>query len=72
MIEGLNVTSRVCFDHGMNSWTNSRGGLLFHQDYEGYKFPEEKTLVLELIREGLSVGESQHFDIKELIAMGSL
>ena len=72
MIEALDVTSRVCFDHSMNSWTNSRGGLLFHQDYEGYKFPEEKPLVLELIREGLSVEESQHIDVKELIALGSL
>ena len=72
MIEAFDVTSRVCFDHSMNSWTNSRGGLLFHQDYEGYKFPEEKLLVLELIGEGLSVDESQHIDVKELIAMGSL
>jgi radical SAM superfamily enzyme YgiQ (UPF0313 family) len=72
MIENLNITSRVCFDHNMNSWTNKRGGLLFSQDYEGYKFPEEKPLVLELIREGLLVDESRHIDIKELIAMGSL
>lgn len=72
MIENLNVTSRVCFDHNMNSWTNRQGGLLFSQDYEGYKFPEEKAHVLELIQEGLSVDESRHIDIKELIAMGSL
>jgi radical SAM superfamily enzyme YgiQ (UPF0313 family) len=72
MIEGLNVTSHICFDHNMNSWTNQRGGLLFSQDYEGYKFPEEKPHVLELIREGLSVDESRHIDIQELIAMGSL
>jgi len=72
MIEDLNVTSRVCFDHSMNSWTNNRGGLLFHQDYEGYKFPEEKPLVLNLIREGLSIDESRHINVKELIAMGSL
>jgi len=56
-IEGLDVTSRVCFDHMMNSWKNRYGGLLFHQDYEGYKFPEEKPRVLELIQEGLAVGE---------------
>ncbi len=56
-IEGLDVTSRVCFDHMMNSWRNRRGGLLFHQDYEGYKFPEEKPRVLDLIQEGLAVGE---------------
>jgi hypothetical protein len=68
-IEGLNVTSRVCFDHSMNAWTNRRGGLLFHQDYEGYKFPEEKPLVLELIHEGLSINESKHLDGKDLIAM---
>lgn len=72
MIEKLKVTSRVCFDHNMNSWTNRQGGLLFHMDYEGYKFPEEKPHVLELIREGLSVDETRHINIKELIAMGSL
>ena len=72
MIEGLNVTSRVCFDHNMNSWTNKHGGLLFHQDYEGYKFPEEKPFVLELIREGLALDESRHIDVKDLIAMRSL
>ena len=70
MIEGLNVTSRVCFDHQMNSWTNRHGGLLFH--HEGYKFPEEKPFVLELIREGLSIDESRHIDVKDLIAMKSL
>jgi hypothetical protein len=26
-------------------------------DYEGYKFPEEKGMVLELIEEGLRVSE---------------
>lgn len=72
MIEGLNVASRVCFDHQMNSWSNRLGGLLFHQDYEGYKFPEEKPLVLELIREGLSIDESRHVNVKDLIALGSL
>ncbi len=72
MIENLKVTSHVCFDHNMNSWTNRQGGLLFSLDYEGYKFPEEKPRVLELIREGLTVDESRHIDIKELIALGSL
>jgi len=72
MIENLNVTSRVCFDHNMNSWTNRLGGLLFSQDYEGYKFPEEKPRVMALIYEGLEVEESRHVDIKELIAMSSL
>ena len=56
----------------MNAWTGRNGGTLFHMDYEGYKFPEEKPRVLELIHEGLMVDESRHIDIKELVAMGSL
>jgi histone acetyltransferase (RNA polymerase elongator complex component) len=72
MIGRLDVTSKVCFDHAMNSWTDRRGGLLFKQDYEGYKFPEEKPLVLERIREGLAVNESMHINVKELMAMESL
>lgn len=72
MMENLHVNSRVCFDHNMNAWSNHRGGLLFSQSYEGYKFPDEKPQVLDLIREGLSVPESLHVNIKELIAMGSL
>ena len=57
MIGSLEVTSRVCFDHAMNSWTDRRGGLLFRQDYEGYQFPEEKPLLLERIGEGLAVDQ---------------
>lgn len=72
MIESLDVTSRVCFDHNINAWTNKRGGLLFRQDYEGYKFPEEKPLLLELIAEGLSIDESRHVDVKDLISLSSL
>jgi len=72
MIENLNVTSSVCFDHNMNSWTNKQGGLLFSQSYEGYKFPDEKPRVLALIKEGLAVDESRHINIKELIELGSL
>jgi len=53
MIEALEVTSRVCFDHAGNYWLNRRGHLLFTQDYEGYRFPGEKARVLALIDEGL-------------------
>jgi radical SAM superfamily enzyme YgiQ (UPF0313 family) len=53
MIDSLDVTSRVCFDHAGNFWKNSAGELLFSQSYEGYKFPEEKKTVLALIDEGL-------------------
>lgn len=51
----LNVTSRVCFDHSGNYWKNRRGGQLLSLSYEGYKFPEEKQTVLDLIDEGLTV-----------------
>jgi len=72
MVRGLEVTSKVCFDHAMNSWTDRWGGLLFTQDYEGYQFPQEKQKVLDRIREGLDVPESRHVHVKDLMAMGSL
>ena len=72
MIGGLNVTSRVCFDHAMNAWADRRGGLLFRQDYEGYRFPDEKPLVLERIREGSAVEESMHVHVRDLMAAHSL
>ena len=72
MISGLEVTSRVCFDHAMNAGADRRGGLLFGQDYEGYRFPEDKPLVLERIREGLAVDESMHVHVRELMAAQSL
>lgn len=46
LIEGLDVTSRVCFDHYANP-------PIFRQDWEGYKFPEEKTAVLDLVDRAL-------------------
>lgn len=70
MIGGLEVNSKVCFDHAMNSWRNRRGGLLFRQDYEGYQFPDEKPLLLERIREGLAV--EGHVHVRELMAAQSL
>ncbi|MEM3613715.1 MAG: radical SAM protein [Nitrososphaerales archaeon] len=69
MISELNVTSRVCFDHFMNSWRRADGSFLFKQDYEGYKFPEEKALVLELIEEGLRLDESIHISAETLAKM---
>ena len=59
MMENLDVTSKVCFDHAANYWRNRRGGLLFTHSYEGYKFPEEKSRVLELIDEGLKARNRQ-------------
>ena len=59
MIETLDVTSKVCFDHAGNDWVNRNGQLLFTQSYEGYKFPEEKPRVLELIEEGVEAQEGR-------------
>ena len=53
----MNVTSKVCFDHAGNDWVNRNGQLLFTQSYEGYKFPEEKPRVLELIEAGIETQE---------------
>ncbi|MCB2148336.1 MAG: radical SAM protein [Deltaproteobacteria bacterium] len=58
-MQELSVNGRVCFDHAGNYWKNSQGRLLFTHSYEGYKFPEEKQTVLDLIDEGLRAGERQ-------------
>jgi hypothetical protein len=72
MVETLTVNSRLCFDHMMNAWRKESGKLLFTQNYEGYKFPEEKGTVLEFIEEGLRVNESLHIDAKEMVSMSNL
>ena len=56
-MQELSVTGRVCFDHAGNYWKNRQGRLLFTHSYEGYKFPQEKQTVLDLIDEGLKTGE---------------
>lgn len=72
MVTNLDVTSKVCFDHAMNSWTDRRGGLLFRQDYEGYQFPDEKQLLLDRIQEGLEVDESTQMHVRDVIGIRSL
>ncbi len=72
MIGRLEATSKVCFDHAMNSWLDRRGGLLFRQGYEGYQFPQEKPLLLARIQEGMLVAESMHGDVRAMMAMSSL
>ncbi len=74
LVENLDVTGRVCFDHFLNAWyrDSDRRYTLFKQDYDGYKFPEEKAKVLELIEEGLRIDESTHIHVKEMIGMTHL
>ncbi|MFC2072952.1 radical SAM protein [Chloroflexota bacterium] len=64
MVENLQVTSRLCFDHNRNPsyWSENRLIPLLKQDYNGYKFPEEKGVVLGLISEGLELDESIFVD----------
>lgn len=67
LLERLEVTGRLCFDHVMNGWHWKSGEPLFDRDYDGYKLPEEKDLVLELIDEGLKIDESNHIDARDLV-----
>ena len=53
MVEALDVTSRLCFDHAGNYWTDKEGRLLFSHSYEGYQMPHEKGRVLEIIDRGI-------------------
>lgn len=71
MIENLNVKGRVCFDHFINPAYRTDYGYvwLFKQDYNGYKFPEEKPIVLELIKRGLEIDESLYIRAENLVEM---
>ncbi|MCP4745116.1 MAG: radical SAM protein [Desulfobacteraceae bacterium] len=53
-MQTLDVTSKVCFDHAGNYWKNRQGDLLLSHSYEGYQFPNEKQVVLDLIEQGLA------------------
>lgn len=53
MVEGLDVTSKLCFDHAGNYWTDKEGRLLFTHSYEGYQMPHEKSRVLGIIDKGI-------------------
>ena len=53
MVQELEVTSKLCFDHANNYWTDTDGQLLFTHSYEGYQMPEKKEKVLEIIEKGI-------------------
>jgi hypothetical protein len=72
LVENLTVTSRLCFDHFGNSWYAESGLPLFSRDYEGYRFPSEKPLVLELITRGLAIAESGHVAARDMVGMSRL
>ena len=74
MIENLEVTSGVCFDHNLNASYRSGNRLipLMKQDYSGYRFPEEKEVVLELIDKGLQLDEKAFVDVKDSVGIHQL
>ena len=71
MIENLDITGKVCFDHYINPAYRVESGYvwLFKQDYDGYKFPEEKLKVLELVKQGLEIDESLYMRAEDLVEM---
>jgi len=62
MVENLEVSSKLCFDHSWNSWRNKNGDLLFDMDYEGYQLPEKRDHILQLVKEGSKVEKKQQLD----------
>ncbi len=74
MVTNLEVTSRLCFDHNMNTSFRVGNDLipLMKQDYSGYKFPEEKETVLELVNKGLSMDEAVFFDARDIVGVSHL
>ena len=71
MIENLDITGKVCFDHYINPAYRVGAGYvwLFKQDYNGYKFPREKPKVLELVKQGLEIDESLYIHAEDLVEM---
>jgi hypothetical protein len=45
---------------------------LFTQDYQGYKLPEEKEKVLNLIGRGLAIDEDRFLKAEDFVGMPSL
>jgi len=71
MIENLDITGKVCFDHYINPAYKMGSSYvwLFKQDYDGYKFPDEKPKVLEILKQGLEIDESLYIRVEDLVEM---
>jgi len=74
LVENLQVTSRVCFTHNFNASYRLGNKLvpLMKQDYNGYKVPEEKKAVLELIDKGLQLDEKIFVDVNDIAGITHL
>jgi hypothetical protein len=69
IVEKLEVTSRLCFDHMRNTsfWVGNMLIPLLRQEYDGYKLPEQKKAVLELINKGLEMNEASFLDVRDMV-----
>ena len=74
LVENLQVSSRVCFTHPFNAsyLLGNRLVPLMKQDFGGYRFPEEKQLVLDLIDKGLQIDEKLFLDVKQMAGIDHL
>jgi radical SAM superfamily enzyme YgiQ (UPF0313 family) len=59
MVQELDVTSKLCFDHANNYWTDQDGRLLFTHSYEGYQMPENKDKLLDIIEKGIAANKGR-------------
>jgi len=74
LIENLEVTGRVCFDHRLNPCYKEGGRLyyLLSLDHDGYKFPQAKGEVLRLIEAGLSIPEEKFIRMEQWMLIPQL
>lgn len=74
MVENLKVTGRICFDHRLNPCYKDGGRLIYllSLDYEGYKLPEAKEEVLELLERGLSIPEEKFIRMEQWMLVPQL
>ncbi len=68
LAQALDVSSRICFDHMANPYL--KGGIpLLRPDYEGYKLPEEKEILLQDIDRALNIPEDKFVKPEDLVGM---
>ncbi|MEM0359594.1 MAG: radical SAM protein [Candidatus Hadarchaeales archaeon] len=74
LVEELEFTGRLCFDHFANPFYLTSAGprWIFDQSYEGYRFPGEKDEVLKKIEEGLEREEALYVSSASLSALETL
>ncbi|MEM2978210.1 MAG: radical SAM protein [Candidatus Hadarchaeales archaeon] len=74
LVEELEFSGRLCFDHFANPFYLTPGGprWVFDQSYSGYRFPAEKDEVLRRIEEGLEREETLYVSSASLSVLEAL